>query len=98
MDFTGDVFIWAAIAVVLAIGMMLFVQWANRRNIKITWYDWLIGLLGLAILLFSIQNFVASYIEDEPQAALMFLLFPGLIGLLLMGVAYGITIRRRRNA
>jgi hypothetical protein len=41
------------------------------------WYTWLIGIVGLFLLLFTIQNYVGSVNEFENSAATMFLLVMG---------------------
>lgn len=96
--FTGDVFMWGVIFAALAVGITLFIQWSRRRGIRIAWYDWLMGLLGLALFLFTVQNFVGSFLESEPQAGWMFLLFPGLPSLMLIGIAALAIWRRSRAA
>ena len=42
---------WFIIALVVGIALMALVCWLRSRDIRIRWYKWLIGLVGLALLL-----------------------------------------------
>jgi uncharacterized membrane protein len=68
----------------------------RSRDIKATWYEWLIGIVGFLMLLFALQNFFASYAEAESGAAIMFLPVLGLPALILLGVAWQLIARRQR--
>ena len=70
----------------------------RNKGISVTWYEWLLAALGIIVLLFTIQNFYSSFTESEITAAWMFLVFPGLIGLLLLGIVLGLVTRRQRAA
>lgn len=79
-------------------GILLLVQWIRNNDVKVTWYDWLIGISGFVLLLFTIQNFFGSYAEREPGAAIMFLPILGLPALILLAVAWQLIARRKRAA
>lgn len=85
------------IALILGVGLSALVLWLRNRNIAVKWYEWLIGSVGLLLLLFTIQNFAASLAEYESAAAYLFLLVTGLPSLILLTVA-GILARRRHSA
>jgi hypothetical protein len=55
----------------------------REKNIKLTWYEWILIVLGFVIFLFLGQTFVASFIEGEPRAAWMSLLILGFLLILL---------------
>ncbi len=76
--------------------LLALVLWLRGRDIKVTWYEWLIGVIGLALLLFTIQNLVGSFAELEPTAAYMFLLVTGLPALILLAIAWQLVARRQR--
>lgn len=65
---------------------------------RLTWYEWLIGIVGFGLVLFTLQNFVSSFVEIEPQAAYIFLLITGLPALILLVLAWQLAIRRTRKA
>ncbi len=89
---------WFIIALVLGAALVALVMWLRNRNISLAWYEWLIGLLGLALLLFTIQNLVGSLTELEPTAAYMFLLATGLPALILLAITWQLVSRRQRSA
>ncbi len=84
------------IAGLLGAGILAMILWMRNRDIKATWYEWLIGIAGFLMLLFAVQNFFASYAEAEPNAAIMFLPVLGLPALILLGVAWQLVARRQR--
>ncbi|MBA7690140.1 hypothetical protein ES703_98664 [subsurface metagenome] len=87
---------WFIIALILGIALTALVLWLHSRDIKVSWYEWLIGVIGLLLLLFTIQNFVGSFIEVESTAAWMFWLVTGLPALILLVIAWQLVARRQR--
>jgi len=94
--FTSMVVLWALLGLLLGILGFAMVKWLRSRDMKVTWYDWLIGIIGLAMLIFTFQNFYSSFMEDEAFAGWMFLLFPGLLAVVLMGIV-ALQIWRRNK-
>lgn len=80
--------LWALAIGILAVGIVLLVQFVNRRQITVKWYNWVLGGLGLALLLFAFQNFFTSFSEDEAPAAWWFLLTFGLVGVIFVALAW----------
>jgi len=64
---------WFIIGLVIGTGLLALVVWLQRRKIRVAWYEWLIGTLGVLLLLFTLQNFTASFSEHEVFAAWTFL-------------------------
>ena len=75
------------IGLAIGAGLLALVEWLRRRKIKVTWYEWLLGALGLLLVLFTIQNFTASFAEHEPQAGWTFLWLFGVPAVLLIAIA-----------
>lgn len=88
--------LWLIIGLVAGAALLALILWLRNRNIKVTWYEWLIGAIGLLLLLFTIQNFAGSFAEFEPTAAWMFLPVTGLPALILLAVAWQLAWRRHR--
>ena len=86
---------WIALAVGLLVGALIF--WLRSRDISLTWYVWLIGAVGLILLLFTIQNYIGSVAEFEDTAANMFLLVMGLPAIVLLAVAGILSYRRLKS-
>jgi len=89
---------WFVIALVVGGFISALVLWLRSRDISLTWYEWLIGAVGLILLLFAIQNLFGSLAEDEITAAYMYLLITGLPGFILMALTWLLATRRRRAA
>ena len=90
--------IWVIIGLVVGAAIMGLVAWMRSKGLKVAWYEWLIGAIGLFLLVFTIQNFYGSFVENEPQAAPMMLLVIGLPSLVLLAIAGLLAWRRNRTA
>jgi len=89
---------WFIIALIVGIVIGTLVLWTRSKDIKLAWYEWLIGIVGLLLLLFGLQNYFAVGAELESTAATLFLLVIALPGLILMLVAWQLVARRQRTA
>lgn len=89
---------WFIIALVVGVALTVLVMWLRSRDIKVAWYEWLIGAIGLALLLYTIQNFATAFAELESQAAWMFWLVLGLPAVILLAVAGQLVWRHNRAA
>ena len=87
---------WLIIGLVAGAAILGLVQWMRSKNVSLTWYEWLIGIVGVALLLFTIQNFFGSFTELEPTAAWMFLLITGLPALILLAISWQLAARRQK--
>ena len=80
----------------LVLGAAIF--WlATGSQVKLTWYEWVIGVLGIILILFAIQNYSASQVELEAKAAGLLLLIFGLPGLILAVVAGVLAFMRGKK-
>ena len=85
---------WLIVGLVL--GAAIF--WlATSGKVKLTWYEWVLGILGIILILFAIQNFGASRVELEPKAGNLLLLIFGLPGLILAVLAGVLAFMRGRK-
>ncbi len=89
---------WLIMGLIFGAGLVALFLWLRSRGIVVTWYEWLIGALGLLLLLFTIQNFVASFAEHEPTAAWRFLLVFGVPAIILLAIACLLPWWRRRRS
>jgi uncharacterized integral membrane protein len=78
--------LWLILGLLLGAG----IYWlASRTSFGLSWYEWVLAVLGVILIMFAIQNYGASQVELEPRAAgIMLWLFalPGLI----LGVVAGV--------
>jgi uncharacterized membrane protein YeaQ/YmgE (transglycosylase-associated protein family) len=78
---------WFVAALILGGLVGALALWMRSKDMKMAWYTWLIGIVGLFLLLFTIQNYVGSVNEFENSAATMFLLVMGIPAVVLIAVA-----------
>jgi hypothetical protein len=88
--------LWLIIGLIVGAGVLALALWSNNRGVSIKWYDWLIGVIGLLLLIFTIQNYFGSNAELEPTAANLFLLVTGLPAIILMVIAWQLIARRAK--
>jgi len=79
--------LWIAIAVVVAVALTLLFSWVKRNNVKPAWWVWLIGALGLLLLLMTIQFYIGTTLEMYPTAATMGLAIFGVPAVVLLAAA-----------
>jgi len=89
---------WLIAGLIVGAGVFWLASWMNSRNMRFTWYEWVIGIIGLLLLLFTIQNFFGSQAELEPKAASMFLLVTGLPAVILLVITGVLTTRHAKTA
>jgi hypothetical protein len=85
---------WLLMGIALGAGLLLLVLWLRAKGINLRWYEYLLGFIGLALLLFTLQNYQASIAEYEPTAPMMFLLVFGIPGLVFLLIAVGLVLLR----
>ena len=89
---------WFIIALIVGAGVVGLVMWLRSQGVKISWYEWLIGIVGLGMLLFAIQNYQGFTAELEPSAPGLVLLVMGLPALVLIAIAGLLIWKRQRSA
>jgi hypothetical protein len=87
---------WLIIGLVAGAAVLGLILWLRGKDVSVKWYEWLIGAIGLLLLLFTIQNFAGSLAELESTAANMFLLVTGLPAIILLAVSWQLIARRQR--
>ena len=85
---------WFIIGLILGACLLALVLWLRSRKMVVKWYEWLIGSIGLGLLLFTIQNFFGSLAEYEEFAAWTFLWVFGLPAIILIIIAWLLPWRR----
>ena len=88
---------WFLIALILGALIAGLILWMRSRSMSLTWYEWVIGIIGLLMVLFGVQNYFGSVAEVELNAAPLYLLIVALPGLVLLLVA-GLLANRRAKA
>jgi multisubunit Na+/H+ antiporter MnhB subunit len=86
---------WLTAGLVVGIAAISLYIWLKNRNIETKWYDWLVIALGIALLLFTLQNFIGAIQEYESTAAWWFLVATGIPALILFLVAFRLIQSRK---
>ena len=86
---------WLFLGLLIGIALVMLVLWLRRRKLSVSWYEWLLALAGLALLLFAFQNYRTSIAEYETVAAGMLLLIFGVPGIVLLAIAFVLVLWRR---
>jgi len=78
-------------------GLLALVMWFRSRDIRTTWWEWLIVAIALFALIFTVQNFITAFAEEQVTAAWMFWVLPGLPAILFLAIAALSVWRRSRS-
>ncbi|PKH47754.1 zinc ribbon domain-containing protein [Dehalococcoides mccartyi] len=89
---------WFTIGLIIGLLFLGFLNLLKKKSFKLIWYEWVIGFIGLFLVLFTVQNFFGSLAEIESTAASMFLLVVGLPGLILLAIIWQLAARRVKKA
>ncbi len=87
---------WLIIGLIFG-GAVLGLVWLMRnKGISFTWYEWLMGIVGIALLLFGFQNLVGGMVETESMAGWLFMLIFGIPALILLIATWRLASRRQQ--
>jgi len=89
---------WLFIGLFFGAAVIFLWSWLKNKGTKVTWYEWLITIIGLALIFFTIQNYFASIEEFWPKAANWFLLIGGLPGIIMLALAWTLISRHSKKA
>ncbi|MEN8613999.1 LPXTG cell wall anchor domain-containing protein [Dehalogenimonas sp. THU2] len=87
---------WFIAALIVGTGLTALAFWLRGKGFKFAWYEALIAVIGVALLLFGIQNYFGFTSEFESDAATTALLLMGIPALILLAVS-GLLISRRNK-
>ncbi len=89
--------LWVIVALVLGVGGTLLLGWIRRSNMKPNIWVWLLGAMGLLLVLMALQHYVGTMEEMLPTAALWGAMIFGIPGLILLAVAALRLLAARQN-
>ncbi|MCL2475391.1 MAG: dehalogenase [Chloroflexi bacterium] len=82
---------WFIVALLVGAAILGLGWFLHSKGITIKWYEWLIGIIGILLLLFAIQNGVGGFAEFEKTAGQIFLFAFGGVALVIIAVAVGLA-------
>jgi uncharacterized membrane protein HdeD (DUF308 family) len=90
---------WFLFGLLLGAGILALAFWLHARKVRTTWYEWIMGIISLILIVLLVQHFVGSIAEEETRAAWMAVLFLGIpalvLGVLAVRLPYQRQIRNR---
>lgn len=89
---------WLFIGLAIGLGVWGLYAWTQKKNIRVAWYEWVLGALGIVSALFAYQNYAASMTEFEPQAAGFLLSTFGVTAIVFIAVAGFLVWRRQKTS
>jgi hypothetical protein len=87
---------WFIVALIVGAGLATLFMWTRSNGVATKWYDWVIGIFAILLLIFGLQNFFGSGAEAEADAASMWLMVTAIPALVLLAVAGQFIWRRNR--
>ncbi len=79
--------LWFVIGLLLGVLLLLLVGCVRQKRIRIAWYQWVLGVIGVAILLLMLQNILGFRQELESAAQTFTIVSMGIPGVLVLAVA-----------
>ena len=89
--------LWFILGLIIGSGLLVLVYWISTCKIVVKWYEWLLGVIGLLLLLFMVQNILGSVREMETTAAWQFLWLIGLPAIIFTALAVWLPMHRYRK-
>lgn len=87
---------WTIFGFLLGASVLAVILWLRNRGSTVAWYEWLIGVIGVLLLVTATQHYVASMAEMYTTAAWLGALIIGLPGIILLAVVWQLIARRQR--
>jgi hypothetical protein len=69
---------WLFLGFIASAVYLAVILWLRSKNTFLKWYEWTLGIIGLLLLAFALQNYFASVKELEPIAPGIFMLVFGI--------------------
>ncbi|ACZ61271.1 hypothetical protein [Dehalococcoides mccartyi] len=89
---------WFLIGIAIGAAVLGIVALLRTKKIALTWYEWVLGIIGMGLLLFTLQNFFGSFAELESKAAYVFLIIPGIPAVIMLALAWQLAARRQSKS
>jgi len=86
------------VGLIFAVLVTALVFLALNKTISVRWWEWIILAIGVALLIFTVQNFLGSFVENESTAAWMFWLVLGLPALIIIAIPTVFVVKRKLTA
>lgn len=75
--------IWLILGIIIGASLLYLIMGVRNKKFEIAWYQWVLGIISVSMLLFTIQNYFGLRREIEDSAANFILMSVGLPALVL---------------
>ena len=89
---------WLILGVLIGVGGWWLASWTRKKNLRVSWYEWVLAVLAVLFALLALQNYFASVAELEPQAGWILLALFGVPALIFAAIAAFLVWRRQKGA
>jgi len=90
-----SIYYWILAILMFASGFV--VAWTIAKGIRVAWYSWLLGALGVLALLAAAQFGVTTFLERAPFAFWPGMLLFALPGAILLAIAFRLSMGRQKK-
>lgn len=94
--FNGIEILFFALGVISTLLILVLIYMNKKYTFK--WYSWVLSILGIFLIVFTIGWSVSSILEGETQAANMGLLAFGLPALIILGITRKLVLAKTQTA
>ncbi|MDV2988976.1 MAG: dehalogenase [Dehalogenimonas sp.] len=88
---------WIIFAFIFGAALVWFIVWLRNKQLSLKWYEWLVGGLGILLLIGSVQHYLGSLREDYATPGAIGALIFGLPALILLALAWQLVVRRTKT-
>ncbi len=78
---------WFIFGIGLGVAGTIYFYSLKAKRVTLRWYEWLLAIAEVFLVGFTVQNFLGSFTELEPQAAWLMLVFLG-VPAVILGVVF----------
>lgn len=80
--------LWLVLGIAIGFGLFMIISRFKAGRFNVKWYQWVLGIVSLLMILFTVQNYFGLLEELEPQAARFMLLAAGLPAIILAALIW----------
>lgn len=88
---------WLVVGIIIGFCCNWLMNYARKNNLAVKWYDRLLVVIGLIMLVLGIQNLRGSLAEYEPKAGIFSIVMFGVPAVILIGVAFYLVYSRSNS-
>ena len=85
-----------AVSVIVALAVGALVVWLIKSGVSVRWWEWLMGVIGVILIIVTLQHVFATFVENQPAALWPGVLTFGVPAIILLAIAGQFIARRQR--